>query len=327
MQPTGVDRGLLREVVGDGVPLLLLTAFGLTFAGAFAMFLAATGEFLPHDVRYLRMTAAELCTVADCRVVDFMIHDRAAFGGALFGVGVLYVYLVLFPLRQGQAWAWWLLLVSGSLGFVSFLAYFGYGYLDRWHGVGTLAMLPGYALGMARSRILIRPWQGPAVLVTAGRLPDLRTRAGLGRACLILGAGATAIGGSVIVGVGLTGVFVPEDLAFMGVTVEELRAVSPRLVSLIAHDRVGFGCAVVIIGVTALTCLWCAPVDRASWEALALSGSVALTAAIGTHLHVGYLDPWHLAPVLMAAGSMIIGLALTVPRAAAGGHARARPEA
>ena len=94
------DHGLARVVVGDGVPLLLMTAGSLVFAGGFAIFLAASGEFLPHDIRYLGMSAGDLCSVAQCRVVDFMIHDRASFGGALIGIGVLYAYLALFPLRR-----------------------------------------------------------------------------------------------------------------------------------------------------------------------------------------------------------------------------------
>jgi hypothetical protein len=98
------DGGFVQTIVGDGV-LLLATAGSLVLAGGFAIFLAASGV-LPHDIAYLGMSAADLCTIADCRIVGFMVHDRAAFGGALVAVGVLYAYLILFPLRQGQAWAW-----------------------------------------------------------------------------------------------------------------------------------------------------------------------------------------------------------------------------
>jgi hypothetical protein len=310
MLQTSEDRGLVREVVGDGVPLLLLTAWGLAFAGGFAVFLAASGEFLPHDIQYLKMSAADLCSVADCRIVEFMIHDRAAFGGALFGIGILYAYLALFPLRRGETWAWWLLLLSGLTGFASFFAYLSYSYLDTWHGIGSLLLLPVYLLGMARSRRIVQPWSGPLVLLTAGRPPDLRSRQGLGKACMLLGAGGTAIGGLVILIVGLTDVFVPEDLAFMRVTVDDLHRISPRLVPLIAHDRVGFGAAVLVLGATALTCLWCAPGSQALWETLFIAGLGSLTAAIGTHLAVGYTDLGHLAPVLAAASSTVIGLAL-----------------
>ena len=81
------DRSLVRVVAGDGRPLLIAVAGALAFAGGFALFLAASGEFLPQDLRYLGMTADELCAVASCRVTDFMVHDRAAFGGTLWAWG------------------------------------------------------------------------------------------------------------------------------------------------------------------------------------------------------------------------------------------------
>jgi hypothetical protein len=130
--------GFFGPVLGDGRPLLLVTAGSLLFAGGFSAFLAATGEFLPHDIHYLGMSAGDLCGIASCRIVDFMIHDRAAFGGTLLGIGVLYVWLTVFPLSRGEQWAWWTWLASGTAGFASFLSYLGYGYLDTWHGAGTL---------------------------------------------------------------------------------------------------------------------------------------------------------------------------------------------
>jgi hypothetical protein len=132
-------------------------------------------------------------------------------------------------------------------------------------------------------------------------------------ACLLLGAAGTALGGLTILWVGITDIFVAEDLAFMGLSVEQLQAVNPRLVPLMAHDRAGFGGAVFTLGLTAFFCLWCTPMTRALWEAMLVSGGVALAAAIGVHGFVGYTDLWHLAPALAAAASMIIGLALTSP--------------
>ena len=41
----------MAPVLGDGRPLLLALAGGLLLAGGFALFLAASGEFLPHDIR------------------------------------------------------------------------------------------------------------------------------------------------------------------------------------------------------------------------------------------------------------------------------------
>ena len=67
-----------------------------------------------------------------------MFHDRVAFGGALVSIGALHMWLAEFPLRNREAWAWWLFVISGLSGFGSFLAYLGYGYLDTWDGVATL---------------------------------------------------------------------------------------------------------------------------------------------------------------------------------------------
>src|SRR5262245_59545039 len=122
--------------------LLLFTGLCLALFGGFAFFLASTGHFLPHDIQFLGMTSDELCRINQCRIVHFMIHDRVAFGGALIAIGAVYMWLAEFPLRRGEAWAWWTLLASGACGFSSFLAYLGYGYLDSWHGAGTLFLLP-----------------------------------------------------------------------------------------------------------------------------------------------------------------------------------------
>jgi len=100
------ERAFYEPLLGDGRPLLLLIAGALAFAGGFAIFLAATREMLPHDLRFLGMSADELCSIASCRVTDFMVHDRASFGGTLLGMGILYVWLTVFPLSQGEQWAW-----------------------------------------------------------------------------------------------------------------------------------------------------------------------------------------------------------------------------
>lgn len=304
-------RSLLGAVVGDGVPLLLLTAAGLVLAGGFAMFLGLRGEFLPHDIRHLGMTEAELCRLAECRVTAFMVHDRVAFGGALVSVGTLYGYLALFPLRAGEAWAWWLFLVSGAAGFLTFLTYLGYGYLDVWHAVGTLVLLPVFLIGLFRTRHLARRPRRPWLLER--RLAALLTPAGLGQVCLTLGAGGVAVAGLEILRIGTMETFVPEDLHFLGVTAEQLSAVNARLVPVIAHDRAGFGGAVFTTGLTAFGCLLFAPVNRALWQTLLVGGTIALGAALGVHFVVGYVDHWHLAPAVAGAGSLLIGLALTYP--------------
>lgn len=294
------ESGFLRTLVGDGRAALALTAIALLLSGLFAVFLAARREFLPHDVAYLRMSATELCAIADCRVVRFMFHDRVAFGGTLVSVATLYLWLASFPLRAGEAWAWWTFAASGALGFGSFLLYLGYGYLDSWHGAGTVALLPVFLVGLAASRP--HATRRVAAWMSSDAFRAEPRTARLGRwGLLATGAGLT-LAGSVIMYLGATEVFVAEDLGFMGVTRAALEAVNARLVPLIAHDRAGFGGGLTTTGVLLLACAWHARPSRAFHEAVLVAGAAGFGCAIGTHFVEGYLNPVHLAPAFAGAG-------------------------
>jgi hypothetical protein len=300
------ERSLLPELMGDGRPLLSLTAIALLLSGAFAIFLSVRREFLPHDVAYLGMTADEICRLADCRVVRFMFHDRVAFGGTLIAIATLYLWIAAFPLRQGAAWAWWCLLASGVLGFGSFLSYLGYGYLDMWHGTATLLLLPTFALGLGISRRLATVPAESWVRSAEGKGAPLPLRLGR-QGLLTTGAGITAAG-LVILYIGTTEVFVAEDLAFMTVTRSSLDDVNPRLVPLIAHDRAGFGGGLATTGLLLLVCAWYARPSRSFHEAVACAGTIGFGCAIGTHFVEGYMNPVHLAPAFAGAALFCVSI-------------------
>ncbi|HVR75035.1 MAG TPA: hypothetical protein VMT52_11910 [Planctomycetota bacterium] len=305
------ERGLIEALLGDGRPFLAFTGIILALSGGFALFLSATKHFLPHDIQYLGMSAEELCRINQCRVVHFMIHDRVSFGGALVAIGILYMWLAEFPLRRGEAWAWWTFLASGAFGFATFLAYLGYGYLDTWHGAGTLLLLPFFLVGLGRSFFSLRRPAHIRCLLTPSTPLSMRSRAGWGRLCL-LGTAAGLIGaGLTIMTVGMTSVFVPQDLAFMGLSASDLQAVNPRLVPLIAHDRAGFGGAVACGGFIIFLCLWCGTPSRSLWQALAIAGASGFGSAVGVHPAIGYVDALHLAPAVLGAIVFAAGLALT----------------
>jgi hypothetical protein len=306
-------RSLLHALLGDGRPLLLFTGLALVLSGGFALFLAANGQFLPHDVQYLGTQAETLCSLQQCRIVHFMIHDRVAFGGALIAVGSLYMWLAEFPLRHGQAWAWWTLLLTGVMGFSSFLAYLGYGYLDTWHGVATLLLLPCFIVGLYRSYRIVDAPKSFTRRLTPVVWGQWNSALGIGRLCLIATALGMIAGGSTILIVGMTTIFVPQDLAYMGLNAEHLRMINPRLLPLIAHDRAGFGGAIATCGMTVLACVCWAKPSRSLWQILCWSGCIGFATAIGIHAVIGYTDAVHLTPAIAGAFLFCLGLVLCAP--------------
>lgn len=305
------NRSLFAAITGEGRPLLLFTGLALFLAGAFAIFQAATGHFLPHDEAYLGMTVETLCRYYECRVVRFMIHDRIAFGGALSGVGVLYMWLAEFPLRHQKRWAWWAYFWSGTVGFLSFLTFLGFGYLDTWHGIATLFLLPCFALGMVRTFPQMAPaawrsWQKRSFPLGAPIHPYQ-----IGNALLALTAVGLLVAGAVILIGGMTRVFVPEDLLYMQLHVADLHAINERLVPLIAHDRVAFGGALFTTGIVMGFSVLYAERSRNLWEALLISGTFGFVGAIGVHFYVGYMNWTHLLPAYFAATLFYVGMGLT----------------
>lgn len=295
-----------------GWQLLAFTGLVLIGAGVGALGIAATVKMLPYDVQFLGMTADQLCEKNACRIVHFMAHDRVSFGGSIISIGFMYIYLAAGPLREGRAWAWWTLALSGAFGFGSFLTYLGYGYLDIWHGVATLLLLPFYLVGLFWARATLPGPKGIQTLLRPGAEAWLYSPAGMGRASLAFTALGMVLGGITIMGVGITSVFVPQDLAYMEITVAELNAVNPRLVPLIAHDRAGFGGGLFSGGLTVFFSLWCGakPGEKWLWAALLCAGVVGFACAIGIHPIVGYTDFIHLAPAYAGAVTFLTGIVL-----------------
>jgi hypothetical protein len=301
------DRGFFETLIGDGRSLIKLTALLMMGAGAFALFQAGTGHFLPQDTDYLGMTAAQLCTLHGCRIVHFMVHDRVSFGGVLLAIGVMYLWLAEFPLRRGESWAWWALAISGGAGFLSFLAYLGYGYLDSWHGAATLGLLPLFIAGLVLTRSLRVDRQPRPPL-------DFHSRYGLGRVLLLAATFGIIAAGCTIMTVGMTTVFVPQDIEFMGITPAELHAVNPHLVPLIAHDRAGFGGALISCGLAMFFAVLYGRPSRSLWQSLALAGTAGFCTAIAIHPVIGYVSMTHLGPAILGCCVFIVGMAMTMRR-------------
>jgi len=303
------NRGLLEALLGDGTFLLSLTGVALLGSGGFAIMQSLSGQLLPHDVQALGMDASTLSRHANLNLLRFMFHDRVAFGGTLLAVGMAYWWLVEFPLRSGAAWAWWTLALSGGCGFFSFLAYLGYGYLDTWHGVATMFLLPVYFVGMWRARTLIATPLRLADVWNVTRGEEQKAASAGRKVVLFTGLGLVAAGSTILV-VGMTFVFVPQDLAFIGISADGLRSLSPVLVPLVAHDRAGFGGGLLSVGVILVMLMRHAQITRSLVELVALMGLCGFGAALGVHFAIGYTDFLHLSPAYVGLATFVAGTAL-----------------
>jgi hypothetical protein len=145
---------------------------------------------------------------------------------------------------------------------------------------------------------------------------DVRSRAGLGRALLLAASAGIAIAGLVITTVGMTTVFVPQDLEYIGGTRAAIASIHPHLLPLIAHDRAGFGGALASFGVAMFASLRYGRSSRALWQALAIAGIAGFTTALGIHPVIGYLSLTHLAPavlgMLVFAGGLVLAISGTL---------------
>ena len=292
-----------------GALLVLFTGLILVGSGVLALALAATVKLLPNDIAYLGMSMQDLCARQACNVVHFMAHDRVSWGGSMISVGLLYTFLAR-CLGRGEAWAFWALVISAAVGFGSFLTYLGYGYLDAWHGRATMALLPVFLGGMGRAYALLPRPRGIGQLFRVGAAAWRWSPAGMARLALTFTAFGMIAGGLTIMCVGMTRVFVPQDLEFMQTTVAELRALNPRLVPLIAHDRAGFGGGLASTGIAVMALVWrgIRPGDRALYWTLLAAGTIGFATAIGIHPVVGYNSFTHLAPAYAGALAFAVGM-------------------
>jgi hypothetical protein len=286
------DRSLLEVVLGDGRFLIALTGISLALSGVFAILQSIAGQLLPQDSHAIGMDSLALAHAANRQLLGFMFHDRVAYGGTLVAIGAGYLWFAAFPMQRREPWAWWALLFSGAIGFLAFLTYLGQGYLDTWHGVATLFLLPVFVAGLWRSH----PREFSLRAVWWRTPKDFSASATWGRILLATCAVGLILAGLTIAIFGMTRVFVPSDLGFIRINVSALARISPMLIPLISHDRAGFGGGLCSIGCLLLFMARCAELNRSLAEIVAVMGCAGFGCAIGVHFAVGYLDFFHLLP-------------------------------
>ncbi|MDB5352179.1 MAG: hypothetical protein JWN86_3426 [Planctomycetota bacterium] len=291
----------------------MLMGLGMLFGSLMALVIAATRVVLPYDEWFVGMTRSELAGI-NPHLLGFMTHDRVTLAGVMCTLGVLYCGLSVFGIRRGQHWAMVTVLASATVGFGSFFLFLGFGYLDPMHAFVTGVLFQFLVLALHSNLAVAEVPDRPSLF------NDRAWRMSLwGQLLLIVQATLFLMAGVVIAVVGITEVFVPEDLHFMQTTAESLRVASPRLVPLVAHDRATLGGMLVCSGLGfLLSALWgYRRGARWLWWTIALASFPGFAATIAVHMVVGYHDLKHLAPVFLGAGLFAVSLALSYPFLAA----------
>ncbi|MCR8631358.1 hypothetical protein [Paenibacillus radicis (ex Xue et al. 2023)] len=287
---------------------MCLLGIGMIIGGLLAWIIAATSVVLPYDVSFLGMAVSAL-EEANPFVLQFMSHDRVTLAGTMISIGVMYFQLSRHGLRKGLHWAKTALMTSCLFGFSSFFLYLGYGYFDPLHALAAAILLPMFILSMRRN-VELPSYDPPNVLNNR-----LWKQAQWGQLMFVVLGFSLAIGGIVIALVGITKVFVPQDLAYLCASPEMLQAINERLLPLIAHDRAGFGGALFASALSILTAaLWGVNQGRRwLWWAFLIGGMPGFIAGFSVHWHINYTDFIHLLPAYFAFLVYLIGLVLLYP--------------
>ncbi|HLO04005.1 MAG TPA: hypothetical protein VK191_12925 [Symbiobacteriaceae bacterium] len=292
------------DLSGTGWLWAVLFGAGVCLVGLLALLVAISSVVLPYDEAWVGLTRLQLHAI-NPRLLAFMAHDRVSVTGATAATGILFLCLGWFGMWRGAHWARQTLLVGGLSGFLTFFLFIGFGYFDPLHALAVTLLLPFYWGALRFHRNRPGP-NAPPIL----RRDRTWLRGQWGQLFFIALGAAVLTTGLVIMGFGVTRVFVQTDLAYLQTAADSLHSVNSRLVPLIAHDRAGFGGALFTNGLTILLLsLWGYRAgERWQWWAMLLSGLPSYVMALWVHLAIGYTSFIHLLPVYV--GTLLLGLGL-----------------
>ncbi|MDE4083542.1 dihydroorotate dehydrogenase [Planococcus maritimus] len=299
--PKRINEGLLDQritapPVYDGWIWHWLFGLFMFLGGAVAMLVSMTIVLMPYDEAFLNLSREELMAI-NPNIYHFMQHDRMTVAGTMVSGGILYMQLARHGVRYGLEWAKRAIHIAGILGFLGILLFIGFGYFDWLHGILWLVLLPFFWKGYrssknhsehssSRNRTNHQAWK----LSLWGQL-----------AFVSLGF-ALAAAGLVISIIGVNGVFVETDIAYICMSPEQIASINERLIPVIAHDRAGLGSALISVGLLVLMlALWgFQEGQRWVWYTFLFGGLPAFGAAIIIHYVIGYTSFIHILPAYVA---------------------------
>jgi hypothetical protein len=127
----GPERVRRRALIGQ--LLMIVTGFGLLVGGVVVSVVGLTDVFVPTDLGFLNAPADRLIE-ANPRLLPFIAHDRAGFGGALAAAALAIITLSAWGWRRGDRWVWWTLAGAATAGFApAAIVHVSIGYTDATH--------------------------------------------------------------------------------------------------------------------------------------------------------------------------------------------------
>lgn len=286
----------------------LILGLSLLFGAGLAGWVAMTDVVLPYDEEFCGKTAPEIAAF-NPRILSFMVHDRITLSGTMVSVGALYVALALFEIRKGSHWAQRAVQVSAVSGFFSFFAFLGYGYFDPFHAM-VAAILCQFLIQLSVQPVGPGRRDRPGQSCTNDRVWRQAMWAQL---LFVVHASALILAGLTILTFGVTEVFVPQDIEFLGMDAGQLAQFDLQLKALIAHDRATFGGMLVSAGIALLlTTLWgFRRGDAWLWWTYLLVMLEPYLLTLWIHRSIGYWNQFHLLPVYIGIVLLVCGLALS----------------
>jgi len=114
--------------------MMVMLAVGVFLSGFFIMSIGLRDVLIPSDLVFLGDDQEVFASALDGRLLRFIAHDRAGFGGALASLGGGLLTTTLWGWRPGERSTWWMLLAASTVGFGAALAvHVVVGYTDFFH--------------------------------------------------------------------------------------------------------------------------------------------------------------------------------------------------
>lgn len=133
--------------------MMVMLSAGVFLSGFYIMSIGLRDVLIPSDLIFLGDGQAVFADALDGRLLRFIAHDRAGFGGALASLGAGLLTTTLWGWRAGERTTWWMLLIASVVGFgAALVIHVAVGYVDVVHLLPVYVGILWVAVVLFRSR-------------------------------------------------------------------------------------------------------------------------------------------------------------------------------